>query len=328
MKKKWAICGLGRIAERFFAVANDIEDIQITALASSDQDRATQWAKQHNIQAKVYTYDELSTATDIDAIYVATNNHLHYPIVCQLLQNKKAILCEKPFALNDQQSAEMIALAQNNSVLLMEAMWTKFLPTSLQVRDLLQKKTYGEIKSVKSHFFIDVLDEPTHRVFDKTVGGGVLLDLGVYPLSYLYAIQGGHNGLHTLQDIQASATLQNGVDINTQMTLAYDTFTANLQVASDQRSRSSNFTIECQNATISIDNFNGAKTYDLIQNGKTQTIDVGDTKDGFYYEVAHFVDLLSQNAKQSPIQSLQDSQNIMQLMTQIGKQIGLPYHQS
>jgi len=316
MKQRWALLGLGRIAERFFKVASQIQEIEIVAVASSDKQRAVEWAKQHNVQ-EAYCYEELYTAS-VDAVYVASNNHLHYTNVINLLKNKKAVLCEKPLALNSSQAAEMIATAKENDVLLMEAMWTKFLPCSIAVREIVKSQKYGKITSFEGCFMTSMLNEPTHRIFDKGVGGGALLDLGVYPISYIYAIMGMPNG------IKAVAEMKNGVDMTTCVELQYQDLTAIAKCSCVSKKRDNHIFIDMEKASIEVYEFNGAKEYVLIKGGK-KSVEKFEDKDGFYYEVAHFVDLLRQDKKQSDIQTLLDSQNVMDIMTHACKIIDLEY---
>ncbi|MCL4127600.1 UNVERIFIED_CONTAM: hypothetical protein GTU68_056476 [Idotea baltica] len=185
MNKKtinWGIIGCGKIANKFATDLATIEDAALVAVASRNQENANDFAQKHNAKKAYNSYETLAKDANVDAVYIATPHSFHkeHSILC--LQNKKAVLCEKPFAMNLQEVEQMIAVAKENNTLLMEALWTYFLPHFNFVLEIIKQEKFGKLQELKADFGFSTPYNTESRLFKKEVGGGSLLDIGIYPI--------------------------------------------------------------------------------------------------------------------------------------------------
>ncbi|MCP9769697.1 gfo/Idh/MocA family oxidoreductase [Lacihabitans sp. LS3-19] len=184
---KWGILGAGRIAAKFAADLNKTPGCELLAVASTSLERAQEFALEYNGKHAFGSYQELFS-TEIDVVYVATphTSHKEHTLLC--LNNNVGVLCEKPFAMNQGEVDEMIQLAKEKGLFLMEAMWTRFLPTTLKAQSLIAEGKIGNIKTIAADFGFKAEFDPKSRLFDPKLGGGAFLDIGIYPafLSLLF----------------------------------------------------------------------------------------------------------------------------------------------
>ena len=178
----WGIIGPGKIANKFAIALGMVEDARLGAIASRDARKAGEFAARHGASNTCHDYAALAADPQIDAIYVATPHGFHaaHSILC--LQHGKAVLCEKPLALNAREVGEMISASQRHNAFLMEAMWTRFLPMTRAILELVSSGQIGEIKYIRADFGFYAAFDPAGRLFDIRLGGGSLLDIGIYPL--------------------------------------------------------------------------------------------------------------------------------------------------
>ena len=178
----WGIIGPGKIANKFALALGMVENARLGAIATREPAKAREFAARHGA-GKVYDdYAALAADPGIDAVYVATPHgfHAEHSILC--LRQGKAVLCEKPLALNAREVGEMISASQRHQAFLMEAMWTRFLPLMRAVMDLVSSGKIGEIKYIRADFGFYGAFDPQGRLFNIRLGGGSLLDIGIYPL--------------------------------------------------------------------------------------------------------------------------------------------------
>lgn len=180
---RWGIIGPGKIAEVF---ANDLEHVnsrqQVQAILGHTQETTESFAKEFNVPQVFYDIDDFLNEAEIDIVYVATPHTLHHEQVLACLQRRLPVLCEKPLTINREQCDELIKTARQNNVFLMEGMWIRFLPSIKLVMDLLEQGIIGKIVSVKAAMCYKAPYDPDSRYFDPELGGGSLLDLGIYPV--------------------------------------------------------------------------------------------------------------------------------------------------
>jgi predicted dehydrogenase len=206
MTLRWGILGPGAIAhsfardlailnERDFALCELSQQVhqqlhRISAVASSNRAIAEKFAEEFSTAKVFNSYQDLLSSDEVDVVYIANVQNLHHQTTLQALAAGKHVLCEKPFALNSRQVQEMIDLAQRNKLFLMEAMWMRFLPHIQKVLEQIQSGAIGQILSIRADHGQWVYRKKNHRLLDPRLGGGALLDLGIYPIALTYAILG------------------------------------------------------------------------------------------------------------------------------------------
>ncbi|NQX78367.1 Gfo/Idh/MocA family oxidoreductase [Gilvibacter sp.] len=213
---RFGIIGLGKIAGRF---ADDLKlhpEATLQAVASRTTKKARSFAAQHDATTSYGSYDALFKDAQVDVVYIATPNHLHYQNCMEALEAGKHVICEKPFALDAAQVRKMINKAKSKKLFLMEALWTRFIPATEKVLELIDQGTIGKTVSVRADFGFPASQDPNGRLFNKSLGGGSLLDIGIYPLYLSYLLLGKPEA------IDAEATMHyTGVDSHCHIELAY-----------------------------------------------------------------------------------------------------------
>jgi len=320
-KIRWGIIGLGKIAHKFATDLLTVDDAQLYAVASRAQEKADEFANQYQAEKAYSSYNDLASDSQVDAVYIATPHVYHKENTLLCLRNGMAVLCEKPFAMNSEEVHEMIDCAKANNVLLMEALWTYFLPHYSYVLDLIKNETYGKILKLEADFgFRQEFDE-TNRVIKKDLGGGSLLDIGIYPIFAALSTLGNPN------EIEAEATFfENEVDSSCTMTFTYKNgVIAYLKSTLLEETPTEAF-FHFENGTIKINSrFHEPSTVTIISNGKEETIDFGYTTIGYNYEVIHFNNLLRQGKIQSDIMTYSFSKKLMKTLDKVRQIIGLVY---
>lgn len=218
MKKiKWGIMGIGRIAEKFAHDLKTVENAELFAVASTSIGRAQEFALKHNARFAFGSYTELVQISDLDVVYIATPHPLHAVCTNLCLEHKIAVLCEKPFAMNEGEVNQMLDLAKKQKTFLMEAMWTRFLPTTLKTIELIEQGAIGAIKTLHADFGFKAAFEPEKRLYNKQLGGGALLDIGIYPAFLSLLLLGYPTAIQALSVFAAT-----GVDETTSFILSYE----------------------------------------------------------------------------------------------------------
>jgi predicted dehydrogenase len=187
---RWGILGAGRIARKFASDFRLVENAELVAIGSRSQESADKFAKEFPVKHRHASYEALAQNPEVDAIYIATPHNLHYENTLLCLNNNKAVLCEKPFAMNSRQTVEMIALAKEKNVFLMEALWTKFHPHFIKMREMVGQGMLGEIRSVLVNFGFIPPEPVPARIFDPALGGGTLMDIGIYNVFMAMSVLG------------------------------------------------------------------------------------------------------------------------------------------
>ncbi|MDB1088969.1 Gfo/Idh/MocA family oxidoreductase [Streptomyces sp. ACA25] len=213
---RWGILATGSIASRFVTDLRTVPDARVAAVGSRSAGSAQAFAERFGIPRAHGSWAELAADSDVDVIYVATPHNAHRAAVLACLEAGKPVLCEKPFTLNEDEAQELVRTARERGVFLMEAMWTYCNPVMRQVAALVRDGAVGEVRAVHADFGLAGPFPPGHRLLDPASGGGALLDLGVYPVSFAHLMLGEP------ADVTAWARLRGGVDENTGMLLGYD----------------------------------------------------------------------------------------------------------
>ncbi|MGV9555266.1 Gfo/Idh/MocA family protein [Streptomyces sp. NPDC003401] len=214
---RWGILATGGIAAAFTADLIDLPDAEVVAVASRTEDSARAFAERFGIPRAYGDWETLAKDADIDVVYVATPHSAHRAAAGLCLEAGRDVLCEKPFTLNLREAAELVALARDNGRFLMEAMWMYCNPAIRRLKALVDDGAIGEVRTVQADFGLEGPFPPAHRLRDPAQGGGALLDLGVYPVSFAHLLLGEPTG------VSAQAVLSpEGVDLQTAAALSWD----------------------------------------------------------------------------------------------------------
>lgn len=222
---RWGICGTGAIARQFVDGLAQVPDAELVAVASRDGERAASFASAHDVPRAHVGTAALADDVDVDVVYVATTQDRHVDDVCTLVRGGRSVLCEKPFALSLADAQRMCAAARDEGVFLMEAMWSRFLPSYRRLAELLAQRIIGRPQLVEANFAISVPADQrrVHRLWDPHRGGGALLDLGVYPVQLAHLVLGAPD------TVCATAHLSDrGIDVQTALVLGWDSGAAAL----------------------------------------------------------------------------------------------------
>ncbi|MDG3581861.1 Gfo/Idh/MocA family protein [Galbibacter pacificus] len=323
-KIKWGILAPGHIAKKFAHDLKAVKDATLYAVASRDLNRAEEFKEEFGAKKAYGNYMDLITDPKVDAIYIATPHTFHKTYTIDCLKNKKAVLCEKPLALNSADVALMIQTAKNEEVLLMEALWTYFLPHYQYVLNFLKEGHYGAVKSLEADFGFYPEFNASSRLFNKQLGGGSLLDIGIYPIFAALSILG------VPDTINASCTyFETGADSSCDMVFGYKNRAEAKLSSTLLKKTNTEAVILCEKGTVHIQTQFHKPTSvvftDANGNRKTKNFEVA--THGYNYEAAHFNDLLHKGKTESPIMTFKFSQQLMETMDKVKEVIGLSYYE-
>ena len=189
-KIRWGILSTGNIARQFASDLAELPDAELAAVASRSELEAATFARKYGFKRSYGSYESLAYDNQVDVVYVATPHPFHYENTMMLLEAGKAVLCEKPVAMNAEQICAMVAKAREKQVFLMEAMWMRFFPIIKELLHQIQKGSIGHVRSLEASFGFPAHYDPESRLFSPALGGGALLDLGIYPISFAHMILG------------------------------------------------------------------------------------------------------------------------------------------
>lgn len=213
---RWGVLGSGAIAHGFVQGLRVLPDARVVAVASRSVSNAKAFAQTHAIPVAHTNYSELVRNPEVDVVYVATPHDRHAEDCLLALEHGKAVLCEKPFTINAQQARTVIEAARRHKVFCMEAMWMRFIPAIRKAHDLVQSGAIGEVRLLSADFAVANQFDPRSRFFARELGGGALLDLGVYPLALASLILGQPSAIAT-----QAALGTTGVDDQSAVVLSY-----------------------------------------------------------------------------------------------------------
>jgi predicted dehydrogenase len=214
---RWGILGTGAIARAFASDLRLTQSGVVSAVGSRSQASADAFAEELGIEGRHGSYESLVADPGVDVVYVATPHPMHRDNAILALRAGKPVLVEKPFAMNAAEAAEIVAVARERRLFAMEAMWTRFLPHIAVVRDWLAQGLLGEIVTVSADHGQWFPEDPRSRLFAPELGGGALLDLGIYPVSFASMVLGTPNRVAAM-----SSPAFTGVDAQTSMVFGYE----------------------------------------------------------------------------------------------------------
>ena len=320
---RWGILATGGIAASFTRDLALLPDAEVLAVGSRTRESAERFGDEFGIPRRYASYADLVLDPDVDAVYVATPHPGHHAATLLAIDEGKAALVEKPFAMNGAETREMIDAARAASTFLMEAMWTRFLPHMVRVREVLASGVLGEIVYVTAEHGQWFPHDPLHRLFAPELGGGALLDLGIYPLSFAHMVLG------VPSDVTAVSTPAfTGVDATTSITLRYPggqhaVLTTSLSAASNNPAA-----IYGTDARLEIDGWFYTPSGFTVTARDGKVLDTYETPRlgrGMQYQADEVMRCLRAGRLESDVLPLDETLAIMDTSDEVRRQIGLVY---
>ena len=189
-KIRWGIIGCGKIAGKFAGDLEHVVDAELLAVASRSAEKAGEFAGRFGVARAYGSYEEMLADGDVDAVYIATPHVFHEGSAIACANAGKAVLCEKPFAMNAGQGRRMVEAARANGTFMMEAMWTRFVPLTIKIQQMLADGVIGDVRMLTADFGYAGEWSDESRVLNPHLGGGALLDVGVYAISFASMVFG------------------------------------------------------------------------------------------------------------------------------------------
>lgn len=318
---RWGIIGLGKIAEKF---ANDLVKVphtQLHAVASTSIERAKDFAQKFHVPYHYDSYQDIFKTPDLDVIYIATPHTSHADNAILCLKNKMPVLCEKPFAMNLKEVQKMVDTAHENDTFLMEAMWTRFIPVIQKTQDLIAEDRIGKIKTIHADFGFVAPFTPERRTLNPALGGGALLDIGIYPAYLSLLLLDYPTAVHAV-----STFGQTGVDETTSFVFKYPQATALMNATFASRTRTEALIYGEKGYIHLPERFHETRTLTLYETDKDPiTFTFEQESKGYNFEIEEVNNCLRNNKKESVKMPLSMSVKLMSLLDEIRLKAGIKY---
>jgi predicted dehydrogenase len=318
---RWGIIGAGRIAAKFASAINYTEGAELYAVASRDLANADTFKSTHQASVCYNQYEKLAKDPMVDVIYIATPHAFHSSQAVMCLQEGKPVLCEKPMALDRIEVSKMISAAKDNDCFLMEGMWSRFMPAINKVLEI-KDEALGQLRYVRADFGFQAPFDPHSRLFDRSLGGGSLLDVGIYPLFLTVLLFGEPETIQALGKLSGT-----GADEYCNVQFQY--------AGGETASIFSSITVKTS-LTAELAGTKGriymhnpwyrTNSITLESNeGEPQEFSFPYEHNGFEYQVRHVMDCLDKGLRESPLMPLDFTLTMVRVMDKIREQVGVIY---
>ena len=319
---RWGILAPGNIAKQFARGLAALPDAELVAVGSRSQERADKFGDEFGAARRHGSYGDLVNDPDVDAVYVASphSGHREHTILC--LEAGKPVLCEKPFAINAAQAREMIDTARSKGVFLMEAMWTRFLPAVVKVREWLAEDAIGDVQMLVADFGFGASFNIESRLFDPARGGGALLDVGIYPVSFASMVFGGP----PTRIVSMAQKCESGVDERSAAVFGYDGGRLAIVYTAICTTTPQVACIMGSKGRIDMPApFWKATRATLSAGDRNEAVDIPFEGNGYNYEAAEVARCLREGRLESEVIPLDETLSVVETMDTIRAQWGLKY---
>ncbi len=321
MSTRWGIAGTGGIATRFADDLSLVDDAELVAVASRSRERADAFADRYGVARRHGDYADLAADPGVDVVYVATPSARHESDTLLFLEAGKHVLCEKPFALNAGQAQRMVAAARDRGLFLMDAMWSRFLPSYRSLTNLISEGRIGDPLLVEADFGFRVPVDPSHRLFDPDLGGGALVDLGVYPLQLASLVLGTPDRIAAVGAIGST-----GVDEQVAAVLHHPGGTIGVVKAAIRVAMTCGARIVGTDGWIELSPFmHCTPSLRLSGTAGREDLDLSWVGDGIRFQVLEVQRCIDIGLLESPVMPLEETVTIVETMDEIRRQIGFAY---
>jgi len=318
----WGILGAGRIADKFCTALVNTPGNSLVAVASRKEESGKAFASKFKAKRFYNNYLSLVNDPDIDVIYIATPHVFHYEQTLLCLNHNKHVLCEKPMSISFHQTQEMITLAQKNNLFLMEAMWTACMPFMQKIKEVIAMDIIGSIQYVQADFGFSTPFDVDSRLFNKALGGGSILDVGVYPISLATLLLGEPSGIQSFSKLSST-----GVDEYANIILQYPNGATTHLFSAITTQTAIEATIIGTKGRIKVDSpWYMATDFTVILNdGTTKPYSFPHLTNGFEYEIVEVMNCLKNRLLQSNLVTHYQTLVVSKIMNDVLKQTGVVY---
>lgn len=319
---KWGILGPGNIAGKFAAAIRHVEGSEVYAVASREREKAEAFAAKYDARVIYDNYEELAADNQVDVIYVATPHAFHCEQSIMCLRHKKPVVCEKPMALDLHQVTRMVDAARTNQVYLLEGMWSRFMPATQKMLELVKDDVIGPVQYLRADFGFNAPFDPEGRLYDLKLGGGSLLDVGIYPLFLTTLLLGEPERVQSIGKLS-----ETGADEYCSMLFQY----AGGEIANIFSSITIKTSLTAEIAGPKGRIFLDAPFYKSnllrleLNNGETQQFEFPHELNGFEFEVREVMKNLRAGELECPLLPLDFSMRMARIMDTVRGQIGVEY---
>ncbi len=318
---KIGILGAGAIAHKMAETVGSMEGAEVCAVASRSLEKAEDFAKKYQIPKAYGNYQEMVMDSSVDLVYVATPHSHHYGHVKLCLKNHKHVLCEKAFMINSRQAEEVVRLAKEKKLLLAEAIWTRYMPSRALICEAVESGIIGEVTSLTANLGYVIKDK--ERLIESRLGGGALLDLGVYPINFALMVFG-----EDYAEVSAEGILsEQGVDLQNSVTLKWNdgrmaVLHSNMQALTDRRG-----IIYGDKGYLVVENINNCESINAygLDRKLIRQYDLPRQISGYEYEVEACRKAIEKGAVECEEMPLKDSIAVMELLDRIRELLGIRY---
>ncbi|HEY1226258.1 MAG TPA: Gfo/Idh/MocA family oxidoreductase [Ramlibacter sp.] len=319
---RWGILSTGRIARAFANALKDTPGAVLHAVASRELATAQAFAQEFGAAKAYGSYQQLADDPEVELVYIGTPHTLHAQNALMALHGGKGVLCEKAFTANRREAEEVVALARTKKLFLMEAMWSRFLPALAEVRRIIASGEIGPVSHISADFGFSTEAGPEHRLCNPALGGGALLDLGIYPLSLSAALLG------PVESVRAQAELgSTGVDVQTGFTLMHRDGGMSVCSCSLKARTPCELTVSGTRGHVRMNTrFHHATSITVVRDdGTTRTIDTPYIGNGYAYEAIEAQRCHAAGLVESPHMTHDETLALMGVMDEVRRQVGVTY---
>ncbi|SNR56182.1 Predicted dehydrogenase [Lutibacter agarilyticus] len=316
----WAILGCGNIAEKFATELKGLPNANLYGAASRSLENAQNFANKFEFEKSFGSYQEMVEDPNVDVVYIATPHNFHFEHTLLCLKHKKAVLCEKAFAINANEVEQMIAASKENNTFLMEAFWVIFRPKYLKVKEIIASENLGKLKFVKSDFMFNGEFNPKNRLYNIDLGGGSLLDIGIYSIFTALMFLGSPDEIKTIPHFSPT-----GSEESISMLFGYKNGATAVLTSSFDSEYKNESELCFEHGIIKYDRFSKDPIL-LIKNEKIVEIPFENGPNlGYQFEAIHVMECLDKNLKESPVLPLSLSLELMNILDNVRKDTGIVF---
>lgn len=321
-KINWGIIGAGRIAQTF---ADDLKlspNAVLRAIASRNSEKAQSFAQKNDIAQFYDSYQALAKDPDIDVIYIATPHPLHYENTLLCIENGKHVLCEKPMGMNASQVKRMTDEAKAHELFLMEAMWTRFIPATEKLIAVLDSGVIGNPLFLHADFGFKSTPDPNGRLFNKKLGGGSLLDIGIYPIFLSLLLWGKPNTIRAL-----ARMTETGVDSYCSMVFDHNNAAKSMLESTFEANTPVEAIIYGEKGTLKLHRrWHHATMLSVLKtDGQNEEIHLPYKGSGYIFEIEEVNRCLQNGIKESNKMPHRMSLDLIETIDRVKAEIGLAY---